>query len=135
MPEISRFLGIVIKMYYRDHAPPHFHAVYGDDELVVRINPIMILEGDAAARVRSMVLEWAALHQEELRNAWLKAKNLEPIGKIAPLPRSRPPAAGPLRSARWLSGRIIGAAQTRAHRPRGIIETHEEVGGNSIRVL
>lgn len=66
MPVISSFYGILIRMFYNDHAPPHFHAVYGEFELVVGISPIVILEGSAPNRVRSMVLEWAALHQQEL---------------------------------------------------------------------
>lgn len=66
MPVISSFYGILIRMFYNDHAPPHFHAVYGEFELAVGISPIVILEGSAPNRVRSMVLEWAALHQQEL---------------------------------------------------------------------
>lgn len=65
MPVISQFYGILIRMFYNDHAPPHFHAVYGEYELLVSISPI-IMQGHAPSRVRSMVLEWAALHQQEL---------------------------------------------------------------------
>ena len=85
MPIISRFYGIDIKMFYNDHAPPHFHALYGDDELVVRINPIMIMEGEAAARVRSMVLEWAALHQQELGENWERCRAGQAPARIEPL--------------------------------------------------
>ncbi|CAN5836666.1 hypothetical protein BH23GEM5_BH23GEM5_23900 [soil metagenome] len=66
MPLIAEFYGILIRMFYNDHAPPHFHAVYGEHELVVGISPIRILDGQAPNRVRSMVLEWSALHQTEL---------------------------------------------------------------------
>ncbi|MBD0318974.1 MAG: DUF4160 domain-containing protein [Gemmatimonadetes bacterium] len=61
MPTISQFYGILIRIFYNDHAPPHFHAVYGEHELVVGISPVSILDGAAPPRVRSMVLEWTAL--------------------------------------------------------------------------
>jgi hypothetical protein len=57
-------------MYFDDHSPPHFHAGYGETELIVGIAPIRILRGNASKRVISMVLEWAALHQEELLADW-----------------------------------------------------------------
>lgn len=60
----------MIRMFFSDHAPPHFHAVYDEYELVVGISPIIVLEGTAPPRVRSMVLEWAALHQPELAADW-----------------------------------------------------------------
>lgn len=85
MPEISRFYGIIIRMFYRDHAPPHFHAVYGDDELTVGIQPIAILEGSAPSRVRSMVTEWAALHQDELLANWERCRNANAPATIEPL--------------------------------------------------
>jgi hypothetical protein len=67
-------------MFYRDHAPPHFHAIYGGDELQIGISPIKILEGKAPGRVRSMALEWAALHQEELLIDWERCQQgLEPF--------------------------------------------------------
>ncbi|MBA2671805.1 MAG: DUF4160 domain-containing protein [Gemmatimonadetes bacterium] len=70
MPIISRFYGIVIRIFYDDHAPPHFHASYAEHELIVGIAPIAILNGEAPSRVRSMVLEWSALHQAELLTNW-----------------------------------------------------------------
>jgi hypothetical protein len=85
MPEICRFYGIVIKMYYNDHAPPHFHAEYADRELVVGIAPIAILAGEAPTRVRSMVFEWAALHQQELRDNWQRCQSAQPAERIEPL--------------------------------------------------
>jgi hypothetical protein len=85
MPTISRFYGIVIRMFFRDHAPAHFHAIYGDDELVVGISPINILEGDAPGRVRSMVLEWAAIHQQELLADWERCRSGQDPQPIAPL--------------------------------------------------
>lgn len=66
MPEISRFFGIVIRMYFDDHNPPHFHAAYAGNEAQVGIEPIAILDGALPNRAASMVFEWAALHQLEL---------------------------------------------------------------------
>ena len=85
MPEISRFYGIVIKMYFDDHDPSHFHAEYAEDEAVISIETLAVIAGRLRPRALGLVAEWAALHQKELREAWLKAKNLEPTGKIAPL--------------------------------------------------
>jgi hypothetical protein len=85
MPEVSRFYGIVIKMYYNDHAPPHFHAEYGEHELVVGIVPIQVLAGEVPARVRSMVAEWAALHQRELSDNWERCRSARQPERIAPL--------------------------------------------------
>jgi hypothetical protein len=85
MPTISRFYGIIIRMFYDDHMPPHFHAAYGEYELVIGISPITILEGKAPSRVRSLVLEWATLHQQELSEDWERCQNSEPPLPIEPL--------------------------------------------------
>jgi len=85
VPEISRFYGIVVRMYYNDHAPPHFHAEYGEYELVIGIAPIAVLGGTAPPRVRSMVIEWAGLHQAELREDWERCRSGQPPKPIAPL--------------------------------------------------
>ena len=66
MPEVSRFFGIVIRMYFDDHEPPHFQAIYGGTEAQVGIESIAMLEGTLPNRAASMVFEWAALHQREL---------------------------------------------------------------------
>jgi hypothetical protein len=86
MPEISRFYGIVIKMYFNDHAPPHFHAEYGDHEAVLNIDPLAIIAGRLPPRATGMVMGRALSHQVELQKAWDKAKNLEAPRKIDPLP-------------------------------------------------
>ncbi len=85
MPTISIFYGIIIKMLFDDHNPPHFHAEYGEYELVVTISPIKIIKGDAPKRVKSMILEWAALHQEELIQDWELCAMLKSPLPIEPL--------------------------------------------------
>jgi hypothetical protein len=86
MPEISRFYGIVIQIYYGDHPPPHFHAIYGDFGAKIAINSLDIIAGQLPPRAMSLVLEWANLHQAELRQAFDAAANLQRPSKIAPLP-------------------------------------------------
>lgn len=85
MPEISRFFGIVIKMFFDEHNPPHFHAEYGEHEVLVNINTMSVIAGKLPSRALGLVIEWASLHQDELKDEWEKARNLESLGKIAPL--------------------------------------------------
>ena len=85
MPEISRYFGIIIRMYFDDHPPPHFHAIYGRNEIQVAINPITILRGKLPRRAESMVFEWAALHQQELIENWHRLNNDQSPQKIKPL--------------------------------------------------
>ena len=84
MPEISRFLGIVIAMYYRDHAPPHFHALYGEYEVTVEITSGLV-NGDFPKRALAHVQEWRALHKNELAETWVLARASKPLHKIDPL--------------------------------------------------
>ena len=86
MPEISRFYGIIIKMHWDDHNPPHFHAEYGDHEAVISIHTLGIIAGKLPSRIIGMVAEWASLHQDELLLAWEQARHMEPLEKIDPLP-------------------------------------------------
>ena len=86
MPELSRFYGIVIKMYFADHAPPHFHAEYADTEALINIETLATFAGRLPPRALSLVTEWAELHQDELRAAWAKASELVPVDRIDPLP-------------------------------------------------
>ena len=67
MPELSRFYGIIIRMYYGDHAPPHFHAVYQGEEIKVDINTLEVNEGEMSRRAQTLVIEWAIMHRGELR--------------------------------------------------------------------
>jgi hypothetical protein len=85
MPEISRFFGIVVAMYYNDHAPPHFHVRYGQQKAVIGIDPVVVLEGRLSPRTRGLVLEWAAQHQAELMADWELARRQVPLHKIDPL--------------------------------------------------
>ncbi|MBP6827249.1 MAG: DUF4160 domain-containing protein [Saprospiraceae bacterium] len=85
MPQISRFFGIIISMYFNDHNPPHFHAQYGDDECLIEIAGLTVIEGKIPSRAFGMVIEWATLHKDELLANWEKAANLEPLAKILPL--------------------------------------------------
>ncbi|HNT76456.1 MAG TPA: DUF4160 domain-containing protein [Anaerolineae bacterium] len=85
MPEVSRFFGIVIRMYFDEHLPPHFHAIYAGREVQIGIDPIQILEGKLPHRAISMVIEWAALHQRELLNNWERLRRDQQAVKIEPL--------------------------------------------------
>ena len=85
MPEISRFFGMVIAMYYNDHAPPHFHIRYGKQKAVIGINPVEMLEGELSPKARALVLEWAQMHQDELMTDWELARQQAPLNKIDPL--------------------------------------------------
>ncbi|MBU1820720.1 MAG: DUF4160 domain-containing protein [Bacteroidetes bacterium] len=85
MPEISRFFGIVIKMFYNDHAPPHFHAEYGEEEALFDITTLEVLEGELSKRAKMLVVEWALEHREELMLNWYKARKPEELSKIEPL--------------------------------------------------
>ncbi len=85
MPEISRYFGIIIRMYFDDHPPPHFHAIYGQDQIQVSINPITVLRGSLPRRAESMVFEWAALHQQELMDNWNRLDSNQSPRKIKPL--------------------------------------------------
>ena len=85
MPEISRFYGIVIRMYFDEHPPPHFHALYGEYEALINITTLAIISGKLPGRALGLVMEWASLHQDELGELWEKARKSEPLGKIEPL--------------------------------------------------
>jgi hypothetical protein len=85
MPEISRFLGIIIVIYYNDHPPPHFHAKYGSETGVFSIVDLKLMEGYLPKRVISLVLEWAFEHRDELIEDWELSLAKEPLRKIQPL--------------------------------------------------
>jgi hypothetical protein len=85
MPIISEFYGITIRVFYDDHNPPHIHASYGEYEIIVGISPIAIIKGKVPNRVRSMVLEWIALHQQELMENWELSQSGKSPQKLEPL--------------------------------------------------
>ena len=85
MPEICRFYGIVIAMYHREHAPPHFHARYGGDKAAVEIGSLKVLEGQLPPRALGLVVEWASQHRDELMGDWELAPGGQPPLKIDPL--------------------------------------------------
>jgi hypothetical protein len=85
MPELSRFFGIVIRMFYIDHEPAHFHAIYGEYEALIEVDTLVIFRGSLPRRALALVLEWAALHRAELREDWKRARRGETLEAIAPL--------------------------------------------------
>ena len=85
MPEVSRFLGIVIAMYFKEHGPPHFHAKYAGQRAAFSIEDLRLIEGKLPQRVVSLVLEWAFQHREELAENWRRAERREELWKIEPL--------------------------------------------------
>jgi hypothetical protein len=82
MPEISRFLGIVIGIFYSEHGVAHFHAVYGEHDISVEIESGII---EFPVRALRLVLEWANLHKQELIENWQLARQGQPLKRIAPL--------------------------------------------------
>jgi hypothetical protein len=85
MGEISRFLGMVICIYNREHPPAHFHVYYAEHEAEIRIDTLEVLRGSLPRRVLSLVLEWAVLHRAELRVDWERATGGMPTLPIEPL--------------------------------------------------
>ena len=85
MPRVSQFFGIVIYMYYNDHQPPHFHAEYGEHEVIFEIDTLAVLRGALPRRAQAMVAEWALQHRAELRQNWQLARRQQPLQEIEPL--------------------------------------------------
>lgn len=85
MPEISRFYGIIVKMHFDDHLPPHFHAEYGEHEALIQIHTLAVIAGKLPPKALGLIVEWASQHQEELQILWERAKNMEALHKISPL--------------------------------------------------
>ena len=85
MPEISRFFGIIIAMFYDDHNPPHFHARYGSYKAAIRVEDFAVLEGYLPPRALGLVVEWADIHKEELLADWERVIDRKPISPIEPL--------------------------------------------------
>ena len=85
MPEISRFYGIVVAMFYNDHEPPHFHVRYSGHKAILAIETLSILRGDLPARALTLVKEWGRLHHDELEEDWQRARGNQPLRSIDPL--------------------------------------------------
>ena len=87
MPTISYFYGIYIRMFFNDHSPPHFHAVYAGSKAIYEIESLDLLDGQLPNRAHKLVLEWAKEHQEELRQNWRRCESRSgSLQKISPLP-------------------------------------------------
>jgi hypothetical protein len=85
VPRISEFFGIVIRMNYNHHSPPHFHAQYGEYEAIYEIETIEVLRGRLPRRAHALVVEWTTLHREELTVNWDSARAGSPLQRIEPL--------------------------------------------------
>jgi len=85
VPEISRFFGIVIKMFFDDHNPPHFHAEYAGSIALIGIRTLAVFSGRLPPRAMGLVIEWATLHQPELLADWERAQAQQDLRPIAPL--------------------------------------------------
>ena len=86
MPRISEFYGVVIKMYFGDHAPPHFHAEYAGQEAKIAVGSGTLLAGSLPPRALALVREWERLRRTELEQNWYRAARMEPVLPVAPLP-------------------------------------------------
>ena len=86
MPTVSTFYGILIRMFFNDHPPPHFHARYGEFEATVEIDTLEVLEGQLPRRALNLVREWAMMHREELLEDWHFCRENTAPTKIEPLP-------------------------------------------------
>jgi hypothetical protein len=85
MPEVSRFYGIIIRFYYRDHPPTHFHAIYGEHEALIEIETGDIHEGYLPVTAHNLVKQWRLIHMQELREDWNRARTQQPLLPIEPL--------------------------------------------------
>ncbi len=85
MPEVSRFFGIVIGMFYDDHLPPHFHARHGRERLIMAIQTTQILRGRLPPRALRFVIEWATMNADALMDNWSRAERHQPLVPIPPL--------------------------------------------------
>ena len=85
MPTVSAFYGILIQMFWADHAPPHFHALYGEHEALINITTLEMLRGSLPRRALALVLEWASVHRDELMEDWRLCESLQQPKKILPL--------------------------------------------------
>jgi len=85
MPTISIFYGILIQMFWGDHAPPHFHALYAEHEVLIDIKTLKVIDGAMPHRALTLILEWASLHSTELLENWKLCEQNQSPKKISPL--------------------------------------------------
>jgi hypothetical protein len=85
VPRVSEFYGIVIAMFFNDHAPPHFHAAHAGRQAMIDLTTLEVLEGELAPNAVKLVRKWAQLHRGELRRNWDRAREGLPLDRIAPL--------------------------------------------------
>jgi hypothetical protein len=86
MSELARFYGLIIRMYYDDHPPPHFHVQYGEYKAKIGVETLAVLQGYLPGRALGLAVEWGTLHREELLARWQAAENHEELLRIEPLP-------------------------------------------------
>jgi hypothetical protein len=85
MPSLSTFFGIVIQMFWQDHPPPHFHALYADCEALINIRTLEVIEGGVPRRALALVLQWTRAHRAELMEDWNLCRQRQPLKAIQPL--------------------------------------------------
>lgn len=85
MPEISRFLGIIIYMHFNEHNPPHFHVRYNEHRAAIEIETLALQDGYLPPRVLGIVIEWAEMHQSALRQNWISLQEIGSFSKVPPL--------------------------------------------------
>jgi len=85
MPELSRFLGIIIAMYFNDHNPPHFHVLYNEYDAEIDVKTLAVIDGKLPPRILGLALEWAEIHKSELMENWDSIQNTGNFNKIQPL--------------------------------------------------
>ena len=85
VPELARFYGIVVRMYFDEHPPAHFHAYYGEHDAAFRLDTLQVARGSLPSRALRLVVEWALAHEAELRENWRRVETGEPLMPIPPL--------------------------------------------------
>lgn len=86
MPTVSAFYGILIRMFFNDHPPAHFHARYGEFEATIEIAALTVMQGQLPQRALTLVQEWAMMHREELELDWRLCRENPRPANIDPLP-------------------------------------------------
>ncbi|MGA2654613.1 MAG: DUF4160 domain-containing protein [Gammaproteobacteria bacterium] len=85
MPTISMFYGIIVSMFYADHAPPHIHVQYAEFKGIIDIEKLAIIKGNLPRRALELTIDWTELHQSELLTDWYLCQKNQAPNKIEPL--------------------------------------------------